>query len=275
MSDAAVALFAGEESFTGHPGRPPIRKLLASAPIGSSRIYYSLPQLSLEYPTGEDTWADTAAPVRSLFSRIELSEDSTGYGWLTAPVLRAFCLSAQASQLDETDTVGEQAQVLVSSAPAAAFRIRTPEGDAAARLRELSGLQIGKLADIFGVARPTYYNWLNGVRPRGEHRDHLLFALQLMEEAGRVLGEPRDVGAWLLSPSPASGRIPIELLKNRQFDLCRALLTRGSATRKALPARTKHRLTGQDLRDAMERYSPRPSLEDLGVSDERGEDVDR
>jgi transcriptional regulator with XRE-family HTH domain len=274
MSDAAVALFAGEERITGHPERPPVRKLFSSAPIGR-RIYYTLPQVSLECPTGEDTWPDTAAPVRSLFSRIELSEDSTGYGGLTAPVVRAFCLGARASTLDQTDTVDEQAQSLVSSVPAVAARTRTPEGDAAARLRELSGLQIGKLADMFGVSRPTYYNWLKGVRPRGEHRDHLLFALQFMEEAGRVLGEARNVGAWLISPSPASGRIPIELLKNGQFDLCRALLTRGSGTRKALPARTKRRLSGQDLRDAMERYSPRPSLEDLGLGDETGEDVER
>jgi transcriptional regulator with XRE-family HTH domain len=274
MSDAAVALFASEESFTGGPERPRVGRLLGP-PSLERKIYYTLSLVSAEYRTGEDTQREPAAPVRNLFSRIELSEDSTGYGWLTAPLLRAYSLGTRASLLDETDTLQEHPQVLISTAPEVATRVRTPEGDAAARLRELSGLQIGKLADMFGVARPTYYNWLKGVRPRGEHRDHLLFALQLMEEAGRILGEPRNVGAWLIAPSTASGRIPIELLKNKQFDLCRALLTRGSGTRKALPARTKRRLSGQELRDAMERYSPRPSLEDLGLSDEPGEDVER
>ncbi len=273
MSDAAVALFTDEESFTGRPERRAVRKLLAPSSVGR-KIYYTLPPVSVECPTGEDTRPETAAAVRSLFSRIELSEDWTGYGWLTAPLLRAYSLGTRATNLDETDALEEQPQVLVSTVVEVPTRIRTPEGDAAARLRELSGLQIGKLADMFGVTRPTYYNWLNGVRPRGEHRDHLLFALQLMEEAGRVLGEPRRVGAWLISPSPASGRIPIELLKSRQFDLCRALLTRGSVTRKSLPFRTKRHLKGQDLRDAMERYSPRPSQEDLGIYEDPEQDAE-
>ncbi len=273
MSNAAVALFADEDSFTGQPERPTLRKLFAPVSV-ANRVYYALPQVRNEYPTGEDTRPETAVPVRNLFSRIELSEDSTGYGWLTAPLVAAYSISTLAAHLDETDALEEQPEMLVPAVAEVTIRTRTPEGDAAARLREISGLQIGKLADLFGVARPTYYNWLNGVRPRGEHRDHLLFAAQFVEEAGRVLGEPRAVGAWLLSPSPASGRIPIELLKNRQFDLCRALLTRGSGTRKALPVRTKHRLSGQELRDAMERHSPRPSGEDIGIPEGSGEDAE-
>jgi transcriptional regulator with XRE-family HTH domain len=240
--------------------------------------YYSFPLVITEWPTGNDTWQEPTEPVRNWVSLIELAEDSTGYGWVRAPLLRAYTGGGVSVEIDETTTREDQERTVIAASIPVHMEVlpaRTPEGDAAARIRELTGLQIEKLAELFGVSRGAYYNWLNGTRPRGDHRDRLLFAQQLLEEAARILGEPREVGAWLISPSPASGRVPIDLLKNGQYDLCRSLLTRSGARRKALPVRTKRHLAGEDLRAEMRRISPAPAIEDVDEPGPSIEDPDR
>lgn len=274
MSEAAVAFRTGDESGSLRSDRSGTRLFHAGVP-GAPSTYYAANLALLAFPTGEDTRPETVAPVRNLFSRIELQEDPTGYGWFRAPLLYVYTGGANTAELDETDTLDERPEILSSAESPPTALPRTPEGDAAARIRELTALPVEKLAEIFGVSRVAYHNWLKGTRPRGEHRDHLLFTLQLMEEAGRILGTPRNVGAWLIAPSSQSGRVPIELLKNGQYDLCRAVLTHSPASRRSLPIRTKRRLSGADLRAAMERYSPRPSAEDIGLADDSENDSGR
>src|SRR3990172_7576619 len=278
MPSAALCPGTGEDA-TWVPSRQftTTRALLQRIGYGLSTARGFLSTASgLDRPTGDDTQRNLAALVRNWFSLLDIAEDSTGYGWFRAPLLRAYAGEFQAPQLDETGTSADQAPKVLAEAVsiadvATAASVRTPEGDAAARLRELTGLQIGKLAEIFGVSRPTFYNWLKGTRPRGEHRDRLLFVLQVMEEAGRILGEQRWGGGLFIAPSATSARVPLELLKAGQYDLCRSLLTRSGTARKALPVRTKRHLSGQDLRDAMQRHSPRAAIEDIDEVGPSGE----
>jgi len=44
----------------------------------------------------------------------------------------------------------------------------------AERLREISGLKVERLAEIFGVSRTTYYKWISGSPLHDIHREHLL-----------------------------------------------------------------------------------------------------
>ncbi len=265
MPSAAQVLRTGDDAVPVRFERRPTSRLVG-VPLPLSANYFSSPLVMSDWPTGNDTWQEPREPVRNWVSLIELAEDSTGYGWIRTPLLRAYTGGGASVEIDETTTREDQERaVLAANIPVEmeVLRARTPEGDAAARIRELTGLQIEKLAEVFGVSRGAYYNWLNGTRPRGDHRDHLLFVQQLLEEAGRTLGDPREVGAWLISPSAASGRVPIELLKNGQYDLCRSLLTHSGVKRKALPVRTKRLLAGEDLRVEMRRISPAPALEDI------------
>lgn len=278
MPNAAEVLRTGDDAIPVRLERRPASRF-ASVPLPvRSANYFSFPLIITDWPTGNDTWQEPTEPVRNWVSLIELAEDSTGYGWVRAPLLRAYTGGGASVEIDETTSREDQERAVIAASIPVETEIlwaRTPEGDAAARIRELTGLQIEKLAELFGVSRGAYYNWLSGTRPRGDHRDRLLFAQQLLEEAARILGEPREVGAWLISPSPASGRVPIDLLKNGQYDLCRSLLTRSGVKRKALPVRTKRRLGGEDLRAEMRRISPAPAIEDIDDPVPSDEDPDR
>lgn len=219
------------------------------------------------FPTGQDTMAAPhPTPVRSWFPLIDLSMQPTGYGWMLAPVLCAFVSEGDASDLDETDEPSTTVLLPRAAIRLAATPESTPEAAAAMRVRELSGLQAEKLAELFGVTRTAFYGWLRGVKPRGRRRDHLLQVAHLVEEAARRLGGPREVAAWLMAPSPASNRVPFELVRDHQYDLARSLLTR--RRRAALPVRARTRLGRAELREALDRVTARPSSEDYEDIDE-------
>jgi hypothetical protein len=89
---------------------------------------------------------------------------------------------------------------------------------AAARLRDLTGLAAERLGAIFGVSRVMYQRWISGsVTPHSAHREHLLTALTLVQEAARRLGSSR-IGDWLLQPVAPNGPRPIDLLTRRDYD---------------------------------------------------------
>lgn len=96
----------------------------------------------------------------------------------------------------------------------------------AMRLRELSGLEIELLADLFGVTRTTYHNWINGSSIRRKYRNHLLEVLPLVEEAAQRLGGGNALKAWLLTPVSPGGTKPIEYLAKRRYDIFRGFLLR-------------------------------------------------
>jgi DNA-binding transcriptional regulator YiaG len=266
MADAAIQLRTGDDAFP-YRVNAPVAERFARVALPYD-VRFPLALHGLWYPTGQDTMAGVrAATVRNWFALLDVGQGSTGYGWITAPILRAYVTEGDVLDLDETDepltAPTELAQEQRPNLELIHTSKRSPEAVAASRLRELSGLQAEKLAEIFGVTRTTFYNWLKGARPRGTHRDRLLHVVQLLEEAARVLGGARDVSAWLITPSAASRRIPVELLKQEQYDLCRSLLTRSRTVRPVLPQRTtRRRLAGSQLRDALERISSSPALED-------------
>jgi len=87
----------------------------------------------------------------------------------------------------------------------------------AERLREISGLKVERLAEIFGVSRTTYYKWMSGSPLHDVHREQLLEVLSLVEEAVQRLGSPDATNTWLLTPVSPGGKNPIDYLATREY----------------------------------------------------------
>jgi hypothetical protein len=231
-----------------------------TATIGPSPSFdFVLQATGSAFPTGQETLvAQHSMPLRSWFPLVDLWAPPTGYGWMLTPILCASVAEGEAGDLDETD---EPTVTLSYHDAGPVFDPEIlPEAEAAARIRELSGLETEKLATLLGVTRTAFYDWLRGVRPRGKRRDHLFQVAHLVEDAARRLGEPRAVAAWLMTPSQASNRVPFELAREHQYDLARSLLTR--KTRATLPRRARTTLDRAELGARMDSITSRPALED-------------
>lgn len=96
----------------------------------------------------------------------------------------------------------------------------------AERLKEISGLTVERLAEIFGVSRTTYYNWSTGSPLHNTHRNHLLEVLPLLEEANQRLGSSGTTNTWLLTPVSPGGKKPIDYLAEREYSTFRGFLLR-------------------------------------------------
>ncbi len=96
----------------------------------------------------------------------------------------------------------------------------------AEHLREISGLTIERIAEIFDVSRTTYHKWISGSPLRDAHREHLLEVLPLMEQAAQRLGSPHATSIWLLTPVSPGGKKPVDYLAEREYALFRGFLLR-------------------------------------------------
>ena len=132
----------------------------------------------------------------------------------------------------------------------------------AARLREITGLDAGRLADVFGVSRIAYQGWLAEVQPTLARREHLLEVLTFIEEAWQRLGSSSAVRDWLLTPVTSAGPKPLDLLRERRYNVARGFLLRrrtGSETVKRLPVRQRRdaRLSEERTPEDVEILNPR------------------
>jgi transcriptional regulator with XRE-family HTH domain len=144
----------------------------------------------------------------------------------------------------------------------------------AERLREISGLKVESLAEIFKVSRPTYHKWLAGSPPHDEHREHLLEVLALVEEANQRLGSPGATNTWLLTPVSGGGKKPIDYLSEREYSIFRGFLLRVRTGREVFrPLAPSNRVyrerSREEFEDALERLRPR-----AWIDDERDDDMD-
>jgi hypothetical protein len=262
---------AEAESFSVYVDASALPVLRSAGHRGTERWAYAslnvvVPGIAegLALPTGQETMlVANAAPVRSWFPLVDLAAEPTGYGWMLVPVLCAFVSEGDASDIDETDEPSVCLTMVHTETPdagAEASPQNTPEAVAAARVRDLSGLEGERLAELLGVSRTAFYDWLRGVKPRGKRRDHLLHVEHIIDEAARRLASAREVAAWLMAPSEVSGRVPFALLKEHQYELARSLLTR--TRRPRLPSRARRPLERAELREALDRTTSRPAPED-------------
>ncbi|MDQ6662356.1 MAG: hypothetical protein M3Z24_15505 [Chloroflexota bacterium] len=137
----------------------------------------------------------------------------------------------------------------------------------AARLREISGLDIGTLADIFSVSRATYHKWITNSVPRHIHRKHLLEVLSLIEEAAQRLENPNNVADWLLTPVTSNGTKPIDYLRTQNYSTFRGFLLSVRTGNEVIqplnsPVLVRSELPREDMEDEIENLSPRASLAD-------------
>jgi len=137
----------------------------------------------------------------------------------------------------------------------------------AERLREISGLKVECLAEIFGVSRTTYYRWLSGSLLHNVHREHLLEVLSLIDEVVGRLGSPGATNTWLLTPVSPGGKKPIEYLSTRQYNTFRGFLLRVCTGQEMFRPLTPSRLVyrerpREDIEDELERLRPRAWIDE-------------
>jgi len=145
------------------------------------------------------------------------------------------------------------------------------------RLREISGLTIERLAEIFDVSRTTYHKWISGTPLRDAHREHLLEVLPLMEQAAQRLGSTNATSTWLLSPVSPGGKKPIDYLAAREYTTFRGFLLRVRTDRETFrPLTPSNRIykerSPEEVKNALERLRPREWRDD-DLSDTDGEEV--
>lgn len=207
----------------------------------------------------------------------ELTSVTTGYRLLTDQVLNAFLNLPEAAEDVATgcqaadqlrpwlgDPIGRQAgwpqrrPHLQPMQRMGYINAPTP----AARIRELSGVDAGRLAELFGVSRATYQQWVSGSTPRGHRRDHLLELLPLLQEATEYFGGPKPTSTWLLTPVSPGGRRPIDFLSEHQYQTFRGCLLREPVERRLISrprpfGQRRQTISRPDLEDALQRISPR------------------
>lgn len=149
----------------------------------------------------------------------------------------------------------------------------------AERLREISGLTIKRIVEIFGISPTTYYEWISGSGLHDSHREHLLEVLPLMEQAARRLGSPHATSTWLLTPVSPGGKKPVDYLAEKEYDLFRGFLLRvrtgQEMFRPLTPSNRVHReRSPEEINAALERLRPRVWRDDEDVfpSDENEKD---
>ncbi len=150
----------------------------------------------------------------------------------------------------------------------------------AERLREISGLTIERLAEIFDVSRTTSHKWISGSPPHDAHREHLLEVLPLMEEAAQRLGSPNATNTWLLTPVSPGGKKPVDYLAAREYTLFRGFLLRIRTGQEMFrPLTSSSRIykerSPEEIKAALERLRPRTwrDDEDTVPSDTDDKDV--
>lgn len=131
----------------------------------------------------------------------------------------------------------------------------------ARRLREISGLTVEQLADIFEVSRTTYHKWMDDSPLSERHKEHLLEVLPLVEEALQRLGSASAVNTWLLTPVSAGDKKPIEYLSSRQYNTFRGFLLHQGIDQKLLrpPIPLKYpylERPREEVEDELERLNP-------------------
>lgn len=143
----------------------------------------------------------------------------------------------------------------------------------AEELRATSGLTSTKLAELFGVSRPTYHKWLKGATPRNSRFQHLLDVLAHVKDARRSLASSEDCATWLRAPISAGGSAPLDYLRTKRFSTFRGLLVRVRSAEMKLTAPMPSVIGSVPDRNhlmvARARISPPPRIES-DEPDDRG-----
>jgi transcriptional regulator with XRE-family HTH domain len=142
--------------------------------------------------------------------------------------------------------------------------------DEARRLREISGLTVEQLAEMFHISRPAFHEWLRGSSLTNKHREHLLEVLPLVEEALQRFGSPNATSTWLLTPVSPAGKKPIVYLSERQYTVFRGFLLRQPSGqqlfRPLTPSKRVYKeRSREEVEDVRERLRPRVQQDEIGA----------
>lgn len=112
--------------------------------------------------------------------------------------------------------------------------VSVPLDTPAARVRQLSGLDVDDLAAMFSVSRTTYHAWLKGSTPRKNHQAHLSDVIALLVVARDRFQSDQELKDWLRTSLAPDGFHPVDALRDRDYDLFRGALLRRKTGREPL-----------------------------------------
>jgi hypothetical protein len=204
-------------------------------------------------------WSHLTAEYMPLFGFAELAR-------LVWGVRPAFSVQFTVQRGPAVELPAHAATEEPAAAVAATLRSDSLEPNVAAELRELSGLDAGALAEIFGVSRTAYQNWIGGAQPHRARRERLHMLKPLFREAARRLGSRSAVERWLLTPIVAGGKRPLDYLRNGDDAVVRGLLLREGTSSVRLVPPDKRRaprrlLSPEEFASALEDVRPAPAIE--------------
>ena len=137
---------------------------------------------------------------------------------------------------------------------------------AAQELRAVSRLTPQQLAQVFGVSRTTFYNWMEGATPREEAFTHLMETLNHIKDAKKKLDGIVDLSTWLRTPIAAGEKSPLQYIKEQQFSVFRGLVVRArslmSGFSQVKAPTIQPSMSAFERRLTRERLSPPAILED-------------
>jgi transcriptional regulator with XRE-family HTH domain len=121
-------------------------------------------------------------------------------------------------------------------AVASAAEIEVAEENPAKDLRELTELPVERLADVFGVSRVTYYNWMSDKPISLDNLARLRTIVALLKQVRSLLRvDTRDFGRWLIAPVGPSGESPFDFLRDGADARVRSLALRIPSPPRATP----------------------------------------
>jgi len=102
-----------------------------------------------------------------------------------------------------------------------------PPSRVAEDIRSLTGLSVDRLAQMFGVSRVTYHNWISNQPVAVENEVRLRAVLGLLQEiADAPSVHARGIGNWLLDPVAAGTPAPLNMIAEGRDLAVKALALR-------------------------------------------------
>lgn len=251
---------------------------LVSAGDSSSGYVARPQQIIVEDRTGTDLVSEVMIP----FDRPIPSNWKTGilptvaqlvfdqcHGGSTTTYRRVMCIDSNVwtsrSYCLDADSFVIVKQLRRVSPPSITLVQKTESVTAAEELRTVSRLTPQQLAQVFGVSRTTFYNWMEGATPREETFTHLMETLNHIKDAKKKLDGIVELSLWLRTPIAAGGKTPLHYIKEQQFSVFRGLVVRARSpvsTSQVKAPTIQPSMSTFERRLARERLSPSAQFDD-------------
>ncbi len=135
----------------------------------------------------------------------------------------------------------------------------SPPATAATELRDITKLNVEKLADVLSITKPTLYKWFKSNPTRDDQFEHLTSVLANVKEAARRL-HFLDLKDWLRTPLGAAEPTPLDYLQQKRFRLFQGAIVQRASEQLGADIIPLVKRSKEEKWLVRERISPTPRL---------------